>query len=88
MPKTKRDGAVDPTIYKFLMTANLNNYALLNAKWPKSTSVFHINLSWQKYSLAKSVLGDSYGPAAETRTKWEKKLERDFQISNQAPFNK
>ena len=45
-------------------------------------SSFYINRSRQKYSLATSVLGDSFPPPAETHAKWENKLERDFQISN------
>ena len=56
-------------------------YALKNADRSKPSAVFHINRSQEKYYLATSVLGDSYGLPAETHAKWGKCLERDFQIS-------
>ena len=54
-----------------LITENVE-YALKSADRPKPTAVFHINRSRQKYSLATSVLGDSYGQPTETHAKWEK----------------
>ena len=62
--------------------------ALKSVHRAKPTAVFHIKLNRQKYSLTTSVFGDSYGPPAETHTKWKNILERDFEISIKAPFNK
>ena len=61
MPKTKWDGAVEPTINNFYKTENFE-YAPKIADRPKSAALLNINRSSQKYSLATSVLGDSYGP--------------------------
>ena len=59
MPKTKWDGAVEPTISNFYKINNIKfKYALKRADRPKPTVAFHINRSRQKWSLATSVLGD------------------------------
>ena len=68
------------TISNKLITYNFE-YALKSADRPKLTAVYHINRSRQKFSLATSVLGDSYGPTADTHAKWKNKLEQYFQIS-------
>ena len=69
MPITKWGGSENPTninFYKYF------EYAFEIADRPKPTAVFHINTSRQKYYLTTSVLGDSYGPPAETHAKWKK----------------
>ena len=71
MPKIKWDGAEDPKLITSIkwITENVE-YALLSADRPKPTAVFHINRSSQKYSSATSILGDTYGPPAETHAEW------------------
>ena len=53
-----------------LITENIE-YALKNAGRPKPIAVCKINRGRQKYSLATSVLGDSFGPPAEKHAKWK-----------------
>ena len=62
------------------LIAEIFEYVLKSADRPKPTAVFHINWSRQKYSLATSVLWDSYGPPAETHVKWIKNLERNSKL--------
>ena len=71
MPKTKLDGAEKPIINNFYKTKHFE-YDLKRADRPKPTAAFHINRSRQICSLATSVIGDSYGPPAETHTKGKK----------------
>ena len=83
MPKTKRYGAEEPTMNHF-SKIDSRNFWICSFKC-RSTganrSISYQPKYRQKYSLATSVLGDSYGPPAETHAKWKKNLERDFQIS-------
>ena len=73
MPKTKWGGADEPTINNFYKIDNKTfEYAIQSAERLEPTSLFHINQSRQKYSLATIVLGDSYGPQAETHANWKK----------------
>ena len=62
MPKTTGMALKSPhlTISIKLKAEHFQN-ALKIADRPKPTTIFHINLSRQKYSLATSFLGDSYG---------------------------
>ena len=76
MPKGMWDGSEEPTVnhlytLTILITENFE-YALKIADQQKPTAVFHINRSRKKYSLATSVLVDSYDPPAETKAKWKK----------------